>query len=279
MLDGIFHPSQKRPEGGVITDDEEDVLDSETRNEEDVPDLQTNTNTDDEHSQNEASNENTIVHNNGNDVSPSISNITTTFGSANRTTHNLLRKKSCASRNNSLDSTNTIIFDNESRRSKIRIEARIDSDRRSIEPMENPETTGSGVRRSLRYANEEDNTVRPREPEIIEMILISPSKTQHTASVSKNGTQMSSNLVTPSITKNGMSFSPRNLEDVSKELATQIAPKETITPRNAKRSSVRVSATDPRSVTSNTRSARKRYINEQKSVSTVSGVSAEEVLV
>lgn len=126
-------------------------------------------------------------------VSPSAASMPTTFGSENVTSLRFLRKSLNLSRNNSIDSNGTPSNDNATRPNKIRIEARIDSDKKSRNPPKSPLPAYSRSKRNLRYNKRNNNLTaeidvpelapatetaksKPREPEIIEKILSSPEK-------------------------------------------------------------------------------------------------------
>lgn len=218
MLDGVFNPPAKGANDDLDTDEEED--EPETNPSEKNMEIEevVNTLTDDvvktitegDHTSvtNNTNNENCTIteenvntQNETNDitviatqvtvVSPSASNMPTTFGSENRTSHRFLRKSLNLSRNNSIDSSNgTPGNEQQARPNKIRIEARIDSDKKTKNPQKVSKTTNSKSGRSLRYNmrnknqtddNESEKDVepsqpKPREPEIIEKILHSPTK-------------------------------------------------------------------------------------------------------
>lgn len=186
MLDGVFNPPQKRSDGGDFDSDDEDegTVDNNSESqtivappEANKEDPRVDNNTLDSPQMNDDGSQSTLVQSQISVVSPSASNITTTFGSENRTVHNLIRRKSMQSRNVSIDSsTMTIVNDSANRPSKIRIEARIDSDKKDPPSVNNSERTSAGARRTLRYNKLDETNSRAKEPEIIEMILTSPSK-------------------------------------------------------------------------------------------------------
>lgn len=207
MLDGVFNPPPKRTTDNFESDEEENETNSPSVNTQNVLTEETNqqvggaaasaaNNTGSIEPDATITNEET--HNAGNRspsnrpesdqtaaISPTILNTPTTFGSENVTNHRLLRKSLNLSRNNSVDSNSTANNDQAAKPTKIRIEARIDSDKKSKAANENAQQQNSKSRRSLRYntrlRNQSEGEAEffratPREPEIIEKILISPVK-------------------------------------------------------------------------------------------------------
>ncbi|XP_058983219.1 condensin complex subunit 3 isoform X2 [Musca domestica] len=176
LLDGVFNPHPKRLDVDLVSDDEEEgTIDSYV--DDNISDKQKHCETVvDGFTENQASEENNDTLTDV-PVSTSAINITTTFGSENRTVHNLLRR-SRQSRNDSVDSTQLTFNENETRPNKIRIEARIDSDKKVGESLSRKsDRSNTCVRRNLRYNKKSNNVNKQKEPEtIIEMILTSPVK-------------------------------------------------------------------------------------------------------
>lgn len=207
MLDGIFNHPPKRNNEDLESDEEDDDTEAnaserikETECLENVSEINVNapnpnisiTN----HEVIFSGDENTNITSEAKETLPSIP---TTFGSENITSLRLLRKSLNLSRNNSVDSNITPKNGQIEKHNKIRIEARIDSDKRVENSDKNSNEgrikTKKGVRYNVRSANininDESNNdlssnTKAREPEIIEKIL-SPSKMK---SVSKNTTPL-----------------------------------------------------------------------------------------
>ncbi|KAI8114901.1 hypothetical protein FF38_05342 [Lucilia cuprina] len=248
MLDGVFNPPAKRTNEDMESEDEEDDpetnpseknMETETvgamseGNNETSPTTGTDCNKENSvektisRSQNESSSDRTLVASESTIVSPSAASVPTTFGSENITSHRFLRKSLNLSRNNSIDSSGTPGNDQISRPNKIRIEARIDSDKKLKEPTKDSGPENSRARRSLRYSkrntnqngNEKDNTelvqLKPREPEIIEKILHSPTKSK-TPSKSENELRHTSEIGLPE-KQTERTLSPHKDTTVSKE--------------------------------------------------------------
>lgn len=194
MLDGVFNPPAKRTTDDLDSDDEDDdepdINPSEKNIETESVDMISAGNTETTANReksiiSEESENNTLVANQTTVVSPSAANMPTTFGSENNTNHRFLRKSQNLSRNNSNDSNSILSIDTSARPNKIRIEARIDSDKKSKDQTKTPVSYNSKTRRSLRYTKRNKNQSerepdpsdpKPREPEITEKILNSPVK-------------------------------------------------------------------------------------------------------
>ncbi|XP_059225519.1 condensin complex subunit 3 [Stomoxys calcitrans] len=215
MLDGVFNPPPKPDDGGeqdseeeeVMTGPDPNVLNSASQNYTQCAKEPNNINVNAAINEMDLSQENNVestvtYRSQVTGDSPTAVNITTTFGSENRTEHNLLRRKSRQSRNTSLDSNNTAISDSAERPNKIRIEARIDSDKKSGQSQKNAEISFSRVRRYLRYKKNDTSSNRPKEPEIIEMILISPKVPQFPTSNVRVETEAPSTQLTPPLVEN-----------------------------------------------------------------------------
>ncbi|KAM7341580.1 chromosome associated protein G [Cochliomyia hominivorax] len=217
MLDGVFNPPAKGANDDLDTEDEDDEpetnssennVETEIVNIVDDVNIEAITNSSTPHDKEKSeetlnlqngTNNVTVVANQNVDVSPSAANMPTTFGSENVTRHRYLRKSLNLSRNNSVDSNGNSNNDNETKPSKIRIEARIDSDKKQKSTPKISQSDNSKSKRSLRYSkrnrnhndgnenNEAELTqAKPREPEIIEKILNSPTKIN---SLSKSQTE------------------------------------------------------------------------------------------
>lgn len=251
MLDGVFNPPPKSNIEDLVSDEDDDDMEanaSERNTETENVEMESETNIESIRVNNKTlsepnvsssthgivfiqgeSNTTTLETNQTTQVSPSVLNIPTTFGSENITSHRLLRKSLNLSRNNSVDSNGTSKNDQINQPNKIRIEARIDSDKKIQNSYKNNSTGHSKTRKGLRYnirnTNKNANdgldgdlfsNPKPREPEIIEKIL-SPSKTK-SASKATNDLQHTSNLQsTTRVIEGNMSPQEGNCESIQKE--------------------------------------------------------------
>uniref|UniRef100_A0A1B0GBP7 Nuclear condensin complex subunit 3 C-terminal domain-containing protein n=1 Tax=Glossina morsitans morsitans TaxID=37546 RepID=A0A1B0GBP7_GLOMM len=200
MLDGIFNPTSKRPTGCLDSDyDEEEETEAGTYGTEHSRDQEQGTqpsSTDNatinkptevqettEHTGADKPNEEDSILTADGDPSVCI-DAPTTFGSDNNTSHRFLRKSLNASRNNSIESYPETIHDIQ-RPNKIRIEARIDSDKKSNGVAGNSAQSNVRATRSLTLAqrtqkiqtqnstqaNNKRENKKMQEPKIIEKII------------------------------------------------------------------------------------------------------------
>ncbi|KAL9918081.1 condensin complex subunit 3-like [Glossina fuscipes fuscipes] len=200
MLDGVFNPTSKRPTGCLDSDyDEEEEAEAGTFGTEHSRDQEqgiqpsstdnvtTNKPTGIQEKAecigaNKPNDEDSILIADGD---PSVCTDTpTTFGSDNNTSHRFLRKSLNASRNNSIESYPETIHEIQ-RPNKIRIEARIDSDKKANSAAGNPAQSNVRITRSLRLAqrnqknqvqnsrqaNNKRENKKTQEPKIIEKII------------------------------------------------------------------------------------------------------------
>ncbi|XP_075166347.1 chromosome associated protein G [Haematobia irritans] len=193
MLDGVINIPRKLPDIVEFDSDEEgcftgndptdgcsDLNTNKDQNAEDIgnkPQIIVNDadeNTQPSKPENKGTTDSTLVNIQSNTISPSSVTTVTTFGCENSTEHNLLRRKSLLSRNSSTDSANTVGNSTTVRQRKIRIEARIDSDKKTPQRTNTSEKIATRARRNLRYNKADSSNHKTVEPEIIEMILISP---------------------------------------------------------------------------------------------------------
>uniref|UniRef100_A0A1A9Z578 Nuclear condensin complex subunit 3 C-terminal domain-containing protein n=1 Tax=Glossina pallidipes TaxID=7398 RepID=A0A1A9Z578_GLOPL len=200
MLDGIFNPTSKRPTGCLDSDyDEEEDTEAGTygtehsRDQEQgtQPSLTGNATTNKPTGVPETTEHIGADKPNGEDSiliadgDPSVcTDAPTTFGSDNNTSHRFLRKSLNASRNNSIESYPETIHDIQ-RPNKIRIEARIDSDKKANGVAGNSAQSNARATRSLRLAqrtqkiqtqnsrqtNNKRENKKMQEPKIIEKII------------------------------------------------------------------------------------------------------------
>uniref|UniRef100_A0A1A9WQH7 Nuclear condensin complex subunit 3 C-terminal domain-containing protein n=1 Tax=Glossina brevipalpis TaxID=37001 RepID=A0A1A9WQH7_9MUSC len=219
MLDGIFNPPPKRPTDSLDTDDdEEEETEGSTYRKEQSKEQEQNALHSDANNpatSEVVSNQETVEHIEAEkptdedsslqmaSTGPSTCTETPTrFGSDNNTTHRSLRKSLNASRNNSIESTESI--QDVQRQSKIRIEARIDSDKKTNKAAGDVAQTKARTTRSLRLAqraqkieaqnskqaHDKKDSKKTQEPKIIEKI-INPKKLN---SVAEKKNQKSSAL-------------------------------------------------------------------------------------
>ena len=250
MLDGVFNPPPKRNSEDLISDEDDEDMEahaSERNIETENAEIEPETNNESTKVSNKTSTE-PIVSSSTHEVistqgvsnnttletnrspSPSVLNMPTTFGSENITSHRLLRKSLNLSRNNSIDSNGTSKNDQINQPNKIRIEARIDSDKITPNSYKNDYTergrTRQGLRYNIRYTNKNVNAEldgdlfpnpKPREPEIIEKIL-SPSKTKSVSAKPTKDLQHTSNPErTTRVIEGNMSKQKDKCEYIQKE--------------------------------------------------------------